>query len=336
MSSTLTNTHPGLREFWHPVALEADVPTDAPLAVRLLGERWILARLSGDIVAMRDLCPHRLVPLSAGRVVGDEIECGYHGYRFDASGKATTIPALDPNVPIPPKACVQTAHVATRFGLVWMSLADDPIDSWIDDAPYLDPSMDIFVAGPFTTGVSAGILTDNFIDSAHFPYLHAATFGADDDGRPQLRVERDGWQFVVHDRQTVDGAHLEAAEDAPSIYTVAAPFAVELRIDRSDGSDLIWSLACPADDDTSVWWMVHAYPLNGDADQIEAARALQVEVGREDLRMLEQMEDPNIHLDLRHEVHTKADLGCVEYRRMLIDLDEMLGESIELDEVAAS
>ena len=70
--------------------------------------------------------------------------------------------------------------------------------------------------------------------------------------------------------------------------------------------------------------MVHAYPLGGDVEQIAAAQALQTEVGHEDLRMLEQMEDPNIHLDVRAEVHTKADLGCVEYRRMLIDLDAMV------------
>ena len=273
---------------------------------------------------MRDLCPHRLVPLSAGTVVGDEIQCGYHGYRFDASGRATAIPALDPGTPIPPKACVETARVTVKFGLVWMALVDDPVDTWIDDAPYLDPGNDIFVSGPFTTRVSAGILSDNFLDAAHFPFLHAGTFGADDDGRPTLDVGRDGWTITITDQQTVDGAHLDGPEESDSIYTVGAPFAVELRIDRTDGSDLIWSFVCPADDDTSVWWMVHAYPLDGDREQIAAAQALQTEVGHEDLRMLERMEDPNIHLDVRAEVHTKADIGCLEYRRMLIELDALV------------
>lgn len=316
----MTNTHPGLRRFWHPVALETDLPVDVPLAVQLLGERWILAKLGDDVVAMRDLCPHRLVPLSAGTIVGSEVQCGYHGYRFDASGKATAIPALPAGTPIPSKACVETARVTTRFGMIWVSLADDPIDTWIDDAPYLDPINDLFVSGPFTTKVSAGILTDNFLDSAHFPYLHAATFGGSDDGVPKLRVERNGWTFVVHDEQTLDGAHMEAPAPAISLYTVGAPFAVELRIDHPGGSDFIWSFACPVDDETSEWWMVHAYPLGGDAEMVAAAQALQTEVGHEDLRMLEQMEDPNLYLDVRHEVHTKADLGCLEYRRLLIDL----------------
>lgn len=317
----MTNTHPGLRQFWHPVALESELASDTPLAVRLLGERWIVARLDGELVGMRDLCPHRLVPLSAGKVVGDAVECGYHGYRFDASGMATSIPALDPATPIPSKACVDTTPVTVRFGLIWMSLVDDPIDTWIDDAPFLDPVMDQFTCGPFETVVSAGILADNFLDSAHFPFLHAATFGAGDDGRPTLSVTRNDWTITVHDEQSLDGAHLDEVEEASAIYTVGAPFAVELRLDRPGASDLIWSFACPVDDTTTLWWMVHAYPLGGDTEQIAAAKALQHEVGLEDLRMLEQMQDPNIHLDLRAEVHTKADLGCVEYRRMLIDLD---------------
>jgi phenylpropionate dioxygenase-like ring-hydroxylating dioxygenase large terminal subunit len=122
VSSGLTNTHPALRSFWHPVALEADVPDGEPLAFTLLGERWLAARLGADVVAMRDRCPHRMVPLSAGKVVDGTVECPYHGYRFGPDGRATLIPSLDADVPIPPKACVETAHVTVRFGMVWVCL----------------------------------------------------------------------------------------------------------------------------------------------------------------------------------------------------------------------
>jgi vanillate O-demethylase monooxygenase subunit len=317
---TFRNTHPSLRRCWHPVALEHQVPEAAPLGVRLLGERWMLVRLGGEIVAMRDRCPHRLVPLSAGRVVDDRIECAYHGYRFDQTGKATSIPSLPPDVPIPPKACVDTAQVTTRFGLVWMCLEDEPLDDLLDDAGYRNPINDLFTAGPFETKVSAAILTDNFLDAAHFPFLHAKTFGGDDDGKPTLRIEREGWRLHQYDRQVVDGAHLSQAVDSEAVYEVGLPFSIELRIDRPDGSDHIWSFVCPADDETSLWYMVHAYPLGGDEQQIAAALKLQIDVGVEDLWILEQMEDPNIPLDVRVEVHTKADLGCLEYRRMLGEL----------------
>ena len=319
-TATLTNTHPALRHFWHPVALEADIPDGAPHGVRLLGERWLVVRLGGRLVAMRDRCPHRLVPLSAGVVVGDEIQCAYHGYRFGADGRATSIPALPDDVPIPPKACVATAQVAVRFGLVWLCLGDEPLDGLLDDAGYVDAGNDIFLAGPFTTHVSAGILTDNFLDAAHFPFLHRATFGGADDGKPTLTVERAGWRLRQIDSQMVDGAHLDAPVESRAVYELAAPFSIELRLDRPDGSDYIWSFACPVDDDTTVWYMVHAYPLSGDAALIAAARDLQIAVGLEDLSILEQMDDPNVPLDVRVEVHTKADLGCLEYRRLLAEL----------------
>jgi phenylpropionate dioxygenase-like ring-hydroxylating dioxygenase large terminal subunit len=248
------------------------------------------------------------------------VECAYHGWRFGADGKATHIPALGEGAAIPSRACVDTARVALRFGMVWLSLVDEPIAPLPDDAGFRDEVNDTFVAGPFTTAVSAGILADNFLDSAHFPFLHRGTFGAGDDGRPTLEVHRAGWQVVQRDHQMVDGAHLDTAEPSNAIYRVDAPFAVELRLDRKGGSDFIWSFVCPADETTSVWWMVHAYPLDGDAERIAAAQELQTRVGVEDLWMLEQMEDPALHLDVRAEVHTKADLGCLEYRRMLIDL----------------
>lgn len=321
--TTLTNTHPALRNFWHPVALELDVPSDGPIGVTLLGERWVLVRLHGELVAMQDRCPHRFVPLSAGRVVDDELECAYHGYRFGADGRVTTIPALSPDVPIPPKACVQTALVAVRFGLVWLCLGDQPLDDLMDDAGYLDPVNDVFFAGPFTTHVSAGILADNFLDSAHFRFLHAGTFGGSDAGTPSLSVRRAGWRLHQLDTQLVDGAHLDTAVLSRAVYELAAPFSVLLRLDRPDGSDHIWSFACPADDHTTIWYMVHAYPLAGDAPMIAAARDLQVAVGLEDLGILEQMEDPNVPLDIRAEVHTKADLGCLEYRRMLVELTRL-------------
>lgn len=320
MARTFTNTHASLRHFWHPVALDADVEASKPHAFTLLGERWLLVRLGGDLVAMRDRCPHRRVPISQGRVVDGTLECPYHGYRFDATGRTTLIPALDPGAPIPPKACVDTALVTTAFGMVWVCLADDPLDGLLDDAPYVDPVNDTFVAGPYTTRASAGVLADNFLDSAHFPFLHAGTFGADDAGKPTLTVSRDGWRITQIDHQMVDGAHLDRAEASIAVYTVAAPFVVELQLDRTGGSDFIWSFVCPVDDDTSRWWMVHAYPLGGDAEAIEGACALQAQVGVEDLWMLEQMEDPTVPLDIRAEVHTRADLGCLEYRRMLVDL----------------
>ena len=69
----IDNEHPALRRCWHPVARSADVGDDQPVAVDLLGERWCLVRLGGELAALRDPCPHRHSSLSAGTIEGDTI-----------------------------------------------------------------------------------------------------------------------------------------------------------------------------------------------------------------------------------------------------------------------
>src|ERR1700761_3598780 len=71
-----------LAPFWYPVASSREVTTQ-PYAARLLDERVVLYRISnGSVVAAKDICFHRGVPMSMGHVEGDEIVCRYHGLRY--------------------------------------------------------------------------------------------------------------------------------------------------------------------------------------------------------------------------------------------------------------
>ena len=84
---------PALWSYWHPVVFAPDV-SEKPVAVKLLEQRLVLARLKDRLACFRDLCVHRGTPLSLGWVDGDELVCGYHGWRYDMSGVCTCIPAL--------------------------------------------------------------------------------------------------------------------------------------------------------------------------------------------------------------------------------------------------
>lgn len=67
--------------------------------VKILNEDLVMFRDStGDVVALQDRCPHKSLPLSKGRLIDDEIECGYHGSVFGRDGKCTRIPG-QPRVP---------------------------------------------------------------------------------------------------------------------------------------------------------------------------------------------------------------------------------------------
>ena len=219
--------------------------------------------------------------------------------------------------------------------MIWIA-PEPPRTPLLDDTPYRDSGFDWFVCGPFTTPVSAAVLTDNFLDPSHFPFVHAATFGSEDDGRPVVEVARDGWTFVQRTSRRTGAPQLDGNVEMHYRYTCAAPFVVELLLTGpSMGVNAIWSFVRPDADGTSTWWLVQAYDdLGHDPALIAAAADFQTRVGVEDLAILERMDDPVIALDLREEVHTKADLGTVEYRRLLRDVVGRAGHDLPLPEGA--
>ena len=203
----LSNTDPALRRAWHVVAQSAEIGVD-PVAVRLLGEQWALVRLPDAdgtrLVAFADRCPHRLAPLSAGRVVGDALQCGYHGWCFDADGACTDIPAIGGSGHIPPRARATTpAALTERAGLVFLA-PEPPVTELLDLTVAQDDS---FVHGVLHTTrarVGAGLMVDNFLDQAHFPFVHAATIGTDDALEvPDVTIVRDGFGMSVDEPPAV-------------------------------------------------------------------------------------------------------------------------------------
>jgi phenylpropionate dioxygenase-like ring-hydroxylating dioxygenase large terminal subunit len=85
-----------LWDFWYPAARSAEIRGRGLLKAMLLEVPLVLGRTdAGAAFAMRDSCPHRGIPLSYGRFDGKNLECSYHGWRFDGcSGQCVEIPSL--------------------------------------------------------------------------------------------------------------------------------------------------------------------------------------------------------------------------------------------------
>ena len=97
MSSSRATSGSGdfLRDCWYFAATSASLAPGRLLGSTILGEPVLLGRRSdGGAFALRDICPHRGIPLSEGCMAGDEIECAYHGWRFGPDGVCTAIPSL--------------------------------------------------------------------------------------------------------------------------------------------------------------------------------------------------------------------------------------------------
>ena len=143
-----------LKRHWYVAAWAHEVTREL-LARRLLGEPVVLYRTTaGRVVALEDRCLHRRAPLSLGRVLGDEVECGYHGLRYAPSGECTLIPGQDrvPRVAGPDgrpgPACVRSYLVVERHGFVWI---------WMDEAPGR-PSGDPRLPLAYRAGVGGRLL----------------------------------------------------------------------------------------------------------------------------------------------------------------------------------
>jgi vanillate O-demethylase monooxygenase subunit len=151
---------------------------DGPKAVKILSEEIVLYRKTdGVVAALEDACPHRKLPLSMGRIKGDNIECGYHGLTFDCTGTCTRVPGSEK---IPHVARVQSYPVAERYGLLWI---------WMGEAEKADPALIFQVDhwGDPAWGVNRGesmalvcnylYMTDNLLDPSHVAWVHPGSFG---------------------------------------------------------------------------------------------------------------------------------------------------------------
>lgn len=163
---------------WHVGALSQEVPPDALFARRLL-DRPVLfyrKRLTAEPVAMLDRCPHRFAYLSKGRREGDEVECLYHGLRFDAAGNCTRSPYQESP---PSLAKVETFPVVERHRMIWIWLGDP---SLADAATIPDHShMDVDWMRPLIWHAKfAGnwqLGNDNLMELSHLFWLHTSTIG---------------------------------------------------------------------------------------------------------------------------------------------------------------
>lgn len=158
------NTTPGLGRAWWPVALADEVVVGAPRAVELLGVHWVLVRTGDGLAAFVDECPHRLLPLSAGRLCGAVLQCAYHGWQFDLGGACVTIPSQEPTTPISPKARLRPpAGVAERYGVVWLA-PDAPVVGIPDFPEWDDPTFEVRLDDAPRTSAGVHQVLDNGTD----------------------------------------------------------------------------------------------------------------------------------------------------------------------------
>jgi phenylpropionate dioxygenase-like ring-hydroxylating dioxygenase large terminal subunit len=326
---TLSNVEPALLHAWHPVGLISEIDSaiessGRPFRAVVAGHGWALARLGGQWRAFPDRCPHRRAKLSQGRIDGVELECGYHGWRFDTSGTCTSVPALGAGT-VPPKGMAITPAygVAERYGWLWLAPAE-PIVPLPEFPEFADPAFAWGLLPAITTTASAGVVADNFFDVAHFSYLHARTFGISMPVTVEhYTTSRLGWNAMLvhetplHETTSPDGS----GELRRATYTATAPLALHLRLEFPGTGErsAVILIATPVDEHTTTIYKAVAWPVAAGPAALAGQVDLEVAIIAEDIAMIEHIEEPWLPLDLHAERHTKADRASVELRRLLSD-----------------
>ena len=182
------------RRWWYPVATAAELGA-RPVAVTVMDEPVVLFRDARGIArALVDRCPHRNVPLSLGRVQGDgTLQCAYHGWRFDGSGRCTAVPGLADQLPAGPSARdADSRPVRERDGVVWLwPSAEEPTRE-----PFTLPDLgtgpnvgEVVFRQDMACTVHASV--ENALDVPHTAFLHGGLFRRPGRGPTVRAVRRD-------------------------------------------------------------------------------------------------------------------------------------------------
>ncbi len=177
----LTEAQPFPRRQWWMVAYSSEIGREA-LGKTILDERVVLYRKeNGEAVAVSGICPHRMYPLEHGCLIGDSIQCGYHGITYSPNGQCVSVPSQSGAAPV----ALRSYPVVERGGTIWMwtgepELADSALMPDLAaiglDAPgwVAEQTRYIHLPARFT------LLIDNLLDLTHISFVHADTIPAAD------------------------------------------------------------------------------------------------------------------------------------------------------------
>jgi phenylpropionate dioxygenase-like ring-hydroxylating dioxygenase large terminal subunit len=182
----------GFANQWTAIALSSELGDGKPLGLMIAGERIVLFRdAQGAAQALIDVCPHRGVALSLGKVKDGCITCPFHGWRFDGNGRCVKVPLVE------------------QSGLLWLYTAAGPAPATGPAIPDELMRPDLRLAGfavDWNTHWTRAM--ENMLDFPHLPFVHTGTIGKSlrkpaEQGRMDMIMEKTPFGYAS--RIQIDG-----------------------------------------------------------------------------------------------------------------------------------
>lgn len=281
------------------------------------GRKIVLWRDGGGTLRAHDAqCPHRGVDLGAGRVVGGELECPYHGFRFEGSGRCVAMPCEGAAKRPPDRMRLRGYPVREErgFAWVWFGPARDPLPAlpWPEAIAESDRSA---CTRAMIWSVPLARVMEAMLDIHHAPHAHRALSYGFGSRLDPLHVRREGGALHVDGWLRKDAPEWDGRSGTRFLFEARPPGTLHL----SFGKWISGFVACTPIDAERTFILVRffgpAIPIVG---TLIAWAALKMElslVQPDDERMQRlTLRAPD---DLASCTLVRADAPIVEWKRLV-------------------
>jgi phenylpropionate dioxygenase-like ring-hydroxylating dioxygenase large terminal subunit len=344
-----------IRNAWYAAGFSTEFPPGDVQGQTIAGRPVVLWRTAeGEVTALDGRCAHKRFPLWEGRLLDDgALECAYHGFAYDETGRCVRIPALHDRADrIPTTARQYRFPVVEQDGLVWIWPGDPERAAGSGPPPTPEvgsADWETVCTEPMPVAASARLLIENLFDLTHFYPLHAGNIGTLADALVPVEIERetrDGQQVVRTIRRrhdfafapmTVDRFGVEVGDQVqihemvgPGLFRVVVKVAPPGRLETDEaGLMVLYQTITPVAEDRHVWRRAICCRADARWARDPAAKSLAEAIAEgapvvveQDRWAIEQQQKMMAYPDEGYrEVHIRTDGAVVMARRVLDELE---------------
>ncbi len=185
-----------IRNCWYAAGFSSEFPVGEPSGHTIAERPMVIWRgQDGEVGAFDARCAHKRFPLWDGKILeGDILQCPYHGFAYDMTGRCVDIPALrDRSDRLPERARIYKYPSIEQDGLVWVWPGDPAISDTVSPPRTPEISSSDWETGntePMHVAASVRLLIENLLDLTHFYPLHSGNIGSRADAEVSVEIER--------------------------------------------------------------------------------------------------------------------------------------------------
>lgn len=310
---------------WYVICRKDEIDENKILLKYVFDQEIIIWKKKERIMAWENLCIHRGSRLSLGSINNGILKCAYHGWEYNQDAQCVKIPS-QPDIKIPKKACVKSYKVIEKMNIVWINLSKEAND-FVNIKEFNESNFNHVASGPYIMNASAPRAIENFLDVAHFPFVHENHLGVKD--KPMI----DDYD-VVSSNKGIHASNIKIFQPNPDgtnksgeviyDYHVHSPFVASLGKDVSKNERFVLVFyVTPISETESMIYTLTLMNFGKLDDKI--VRDYQDFITAQDVPIVESQRPELLPMDLQEELSIRSDKISIAYRRYLKKMNISFG-----------